>query len=72
MKMIFFFQAVRDGAGRVHLARIPRMLGAAPMIDLVTQKCDLKKPTDGVLVVPVTGIGTNLCKQEIESKLNIR
>ena len=72
MKMIFFFQAVRDGAGRVHLTRIPRNLGAAPMIDLVTQKCDLKKPTDGVLVVPVTGIGTNLCKQEIESKLNIR
>ena len=63
---------MRDGAGRVYLTRIPHMSGMEQMIDLVSQKCDLKKPTDGVLVVPVTGIGANLSKQEIESKLNIR
>ena len=63
---------MRGQTGRVHLTRIPQMLGAAPMIDIVTQKCDLKKPKDGALVIPITGIGTNLCRQEIESKLNIR
>ena len=71
---VFFlcFQAAQDGKGRVHLVMFPREGGVDALVSLVTDQCDVTRPSGGEKpVVHVTGIGANYFKQEIESKLQV-
>ena len=65
-------QVEKDGKGRVHLVMFPREGGVDALVSLVTDQCDVTRPSGGEKpVVQVTGIGANFFKQEIESKLQL-
>ena len=69
---MFSYQAVQNGKGRVYLTSVARNLGPAAIADVIREKCDVTKPTNGPLVVPVTGVGANLLQKELEDKLNVQ
>ena len=57
---ILYRQAVSNGKGRVHLTMIPREGAVDALVALVTEQCDLRRPSGGEKpVINVTGIGAN-------------
>ena len=54
------------------MTSVARNLGPAAIADVMLEKCDVTKPTNGRLVVPVTGVGANLLQKELEEKLNVQ
>lgn len=71
--LVSFFQAVKDGLGRVFLTRLPIKLGPDALVKLILDKCDVKKSEHGGSpTVPVTGTGTTRFRSQIESGLNVQ
>ena len=72
MLNLIIYQAIKDGLARVYLFHIPRESGCKPLADIINEKCDLTRPSDPKqkVKVPVTGIGANLFKDELEALLN--